>query len=204
MLTKSKLAITLSKLKTFENPDLQSEQYATDSESAALILWNAFMNGDVEGKAIADFGAGTGILGIGCLLLGAKSVYFVERDREALAVAEQNLAAVKEKINGNYELMLRDVRNAEVKADVIIQNPPFGTKTAHADREFLLQAFEAAPVVYSFHKTATALFVERLAAARGFSVTNRYGLSLPLKQQHSFHKRKIHRVEVSCFRMERT
>ena len=62
MLSKSTLAVRLSKLKGFLQPKLASEQYATDSETAADLLWLAFMNGDVKDKVIADFGCGTGIL----------------------------------------------------------------------------------------------------------------------------------------------
>ena len=54
MLTKSGLAIKLSRLKAFSSPKLLSEQYPTDSEVAADVLWAAFMNGDIEGKIVAE------------------------------------------------------------------------------------------------------------------------------------------------------
>ena len=73
-MTKTQLAVELSRLKTFQKPKMYLEQYPTDSEIAADMLWSADMQGDIEGKVIADLGAGTGILGIGALILGAKGI----------------------------------------------------------------------------------------------------------------------------------
>ena len=84
MMSKSELAIRLSKLKGFGSPSVALEQYPTDSEMAAELLWSACMRGDVSGKAVADLGCGTGVLGIGCLLMGAEKVFFVDSDGEAL------------------------------------------------------------------------------------------------------------------------
>ena len=61
MITKSRLAIELSELKVFESAKLKLEQYPTDSEIAADILWNAFMHGDIEGKTIADLAKRLGV-----------------------------------------------------------------------------------------------------------------------------------------------
>src|SRR3989344_9379113 len=94
-ITKSGLAIELSKLKVFESPKVRQEQYPTDSEIAASVLWNAYILGDLEGKVIADLGCGTGILGIGALLLGAKEVLFVDSDEKALERAKNSLSKLR-------------------------------------------------------------------------------------------------------------
>ncbi len=47
---------------------------------------------ELEGKSIADIGAGSGILTKGALLLGGKDVLVLDVDPEALAVAKMNLA----------------------------------------------------------------------------------------------------------------
>ncbi len=90
-ITKSGLAIMLSQLETFRLPSIKAEQYSTDSESAAELLWFAHMHRNIEDKVIGDLGAGTGILGLGALMLGAKRVYFVENCRSALKTAHSNL-----------------------------------------------------------------------------------------------------------------
>jgi len=56
MTTKSRIAIELSKIKGYVNPKIKLEQYVTDSEFAAEILWNAYLDGNIENKSIADLG----------------------------------------------------------------------------------------------------------------------------------------------------
>ena len=89
-LNKKSLAIFLSKLKKQESVSASLEQYPTDSDSAAHILWHAYMSGDIEDKVVADFGCGNGIFGIGALILGAKKVYFVDIDKNSIEVAKKN------------------------------------------------------------------------------------------------------------------
>src|SRR3989338_10364913 len=199
--SKSQLAIVLSKLAAFESPKLMKEQYATDSESAAEAVWFAYMNDDIQGKAVADFGCGTGLLGIAALLLGAQKVYFVDNDDDALAIAEKNITAAA--TTSNFEIIRADIADFDKKADTVVQNPPFGTKEKHADRAFLLQAFKVAGVVYSFHKIETADFVKKIAADNGFNVTNILPLQLQLKRTYEFHRSRMRRVAVGLFRIVR-
>ncbi|MBI2141943.1 50S ribosomal protein L11 methyltransferase [Candidatus Woesearchaeota archaeon] len=204
-ITKSMLAIILSQLEQFSSPKLLAEQYVTDSETAADALWLAYMNGDLEGKVIADFGCGTGILGIGCLLLGAKKVYFVDSDASAIAVAKENIACIgsSRRIPKAKAVMISSsIGEFGKKADVVVQNPPFGTKIRHADREFLVKAFQTAGVVYSFHKASTDNFVKAVSSDSGFKITHRVIYDLPLKRTQAFHKRNIRRIEVALYRME--
>ena len=137
-LTKSRLAIILSKLRVFDDPKFIDEQYTVDSEIGATILWNAFMSGDIQGRKIADLGAGTGLLGIGASLLEAKEVFFVERDTNVTPILHANLQeAAKNMQNCITHVLLDDVKNFGQPVDTVIQNPPFGVKKMHADRIFL-------------------------------------------------------------------
>ncbi len=200
--SKSQLAIALSKLAVFEKfgkQQLLKEQYATDSETAAEAIWFAYMSGDIQGKAVADLGCGTGLLGIAALLLGAEKVYFVDNDYDALAIAEKNITAAA--AMADFEIMKADIADFDKKADTVIQNPPFGTKEKHADRQFLLQAFKVANVAYSFHKIETADFVKKIAADNGFAVTNIIPLQLQLKKTYEFHRSRIRMVDVGLFRI---
>jgi len=198
-ITKSALAIQLSKLKNFESPKINEEQYMTDSEIAADILWFACMKGDINGKIAADFGCGTGILGIGALALGAKKVFFVDNDAEALNICRKNAKRfIKKSV-----FLLEDIKKFNAKADIVIQNPPFGTKKKHADRDFLEKAFQTADVVYSFHKTETREFIEDFAEKNSFRVSALFEYSMPLKATYFFHKKRIQRIKVGCWRLER-
>ncbi len=199
MTSKSSLAITLSKLEVFNQANVSLEQYPTDSEIAATILWQAHMNNDIEDKIIADLGAGTGILGIGALLLGAKFVYFIEKDKKAIEILENNLKNLN--IEDNFEIINKDIQDFNKKVDLVIQNPPFGTKEKHADKLFLEKAFEITNKIYSFHKTSTKVFVEKISKDHNFKIKEQINFKFPLKATQKFHKKRIENIEVSCYKL---
>ena len=206
-MSKSGLAIVLSKLRVFESPKVRQEQYPTDSEIAASVLWNAYILGDIGGKVIVDLGCGTGILGIGVLLLGAKKVFFIDIDKTALKVAKTNISKVKSEgySLGEAEFMVANINQVDLaKADAVIQNPPFGTKLKHNDRLFLEKALEIAPIVYSFHKSESLVFLEGFAAKKDIKITYIWNFKFPLKASLEFHRRQIHRIDVSCIRFQKT
>jgi len=203
--SKSQLAIILSKLDSFSTPKIREEQYPTDSEVAADVLWNASLQGDIKGKIIADLGAGTCILGIGCLLLGAKQVFFVEKDGEAIKKGSYNLYNVESEcsVKENSVFCHQDVSSFIKKVEVVVMNPPFGTKVKHHDKVFLEKAVELAPIIYSFHKSSTRKFVEAFANDHHYTTTHVWDFQFPLKASHSFHRQRIKRIEVSCFRLQK-
>jgi len=227
MMSRSGLAIALSKLRVFMDPKVMKEQYPTDSEVAATVLWNAYTLGDIKGKIIADLGCGTGILGIGALLLGADKVTFIDIDKEALEITKSNISKILEdfqdarkskifniskvkseslKYTGlisKAEFIYKDIQDVNSKVEVVLENPPFGTKVKHSDRLFLEKALETAPVVYSFHKSESKSFLEGFAAKKNTRITHIWDFKFPLKASFEFHRRQIHRINVSCFRFEK-
>ena len=199
-LTTSRLAIILSKLRVFDDPKFIDEQYTVDSEIGATILWNAFMSGDIQGRKIADLGAGTGLLGIGASLLEAKEVFFVERDTNVTPILHANLQeAAKNMQNCITHVLLDDVKNFGQPVDTVIQNPPFGVKKMHADRIFLEKAFEIAHVVYSFHKSESTDFLKKFAEQHNFSLVSEQKFAFPLKRTMKFHTSRIKCIDVSCY-----
>ena len=205
-MSKSGLAISLSKLKVFEYPKVSKEQYPTDSEIAASVIWNGHILGDIGGKVIADLGCGTGILGIGALLLGAKRVYFIDIDKIALEAAKFNVLNAKSESStlGYANFILGGIKEVNLpKVDVVLQNPPFGTKVKHSDRLFVEKALEIAHVVYSFHKSESKAFLKGFAAKKNAKITHIWDFRFPLKASFGFHRRQIHRIGVSCFRFEK-
>lgn len=201
--SKSGLAIKLSKLRIFEKPSERLEQYATESEFAAEILWFASMKNEISGKVIVDLGCGTGILGIGALVLGAKRVFFVDIDEKALELAKENLISVDKKLVNRAVFVNKNAKDFEKKADLVVMNPPFGTKVKHADIVFLDKAMETAPVIYSFHKLETKQFIDEKIKNKGFETTNFWVFDWPLKMALKHHKKKIQRIKVGCWRIER-
>lgn len=206
-LTKSGLGIVLGELKDFKKHNLMLEQYSTPSEIAADVLWNVYMNRDIDGKIIIDAACGPGYLGIGALLLGAKKVFFVDKSEDAVEILKENIKFIDDKygsfIMKRSEIILSDIRDFEGKADIVLQNPPFGTKEKHADKLFLEKAFSNAGIVYSFHKTTTKGFAEALAKDFGFRITHSWRYDFRIKAVHKFHEKKSMMVDVTVFRLAR-
>lgn len=201
--SKKALAIELQQLSGFEQPDLRKEQYIIDSDVAADMLWQAYMQGDIDDKTIADLGAGTGILGFGALLLGSKKVFLVEIDGKALDIAKSNFKSLQDKgfELGEAVFVVDKIENFDEKVDVVIQNPPFGTKEKHADKVFLEKAFELGKVVYSLHKSTTKGFVEAITKDHGFQVSGYKEYDFALKATFEHHRKHIERISVGMWRL---
>ncbi|MBU4352367.1 MAG: METTL5 family protein [Nanoarchaeota archaeon] len=202
-MNKKQLSILLSKLSNFEKQDVKLEQYPTDSNIAAEVLWDAYLKEDIKDKLIADLGCGQGILGLGALILGAKKVIFVDIDKNALEVAKKNKAFIESELNQKYNAMFlhENVQNFKRKVNVILQNPPFGVQKNHMDKLFLLKSMELAPVIYTFHKISTEKFVRKITLDYGYKIKQKYAFKFPLKKTFWFHMKSIHYIDVGCWRL---
>ena len=207
--SKSGLAVQLSRIKGFFEPKVRLEQYPTDSEIAAEILWNCFLKGEIEEKVIADYGCGTGILGLGVLLLGAKKVFFIDIDEDALNIAKNNYLFLKSERSdiGEAVFICKNIEDFSEKTDLVVQNPPFGAKREgkkHIDLVFLKKALENSGIVYSFHKSETKPYIlDKFCKENGCLATETYDFDFPIKASYDFHKKRILRTKVSCIRFER-
>lgn len=116
------LVALLQEVSTFEEPDYQLEQYKTSADIAAHVIFtiaNAY--GDIgEGKLVADFGCGTGILGIGAALMGADVTGF-DIDPKALAAAQQNA----EELEVNIEFLQGDLIQALTSGASFLQSQQY-------------------------------------------------------------------------------
>ncbi|MBI4440992.1 methyltransferase [Candidatus Woesearchaeota archaeon] len=204
--TKGQLAVLLSKLKGFHAPKAALEQYDIPSEIAATLLWDMLLRGDIDGKAIIDLGAGTGILGLGAAVLGARRATLVEIDKDVIAVAKENSALLEAELDAPLPVMFvhSPIESYSDEADVVIQNPPFGVQKEHADRLFLEKAFTLAPVVYSVHKAESENFLASFAEDHGYRLTHRWFFSWPLKATMRFHSQRKHLVKVGAWRFSST
>ena len=190
---RKELEILLERIEDIPEPDVASEQYATPAPVAADLLFFAFANGDIEDRVVYDLGCGTGILGIGAKVLGARAVIGIDRDARAIEVARRNTA----KFGVVVEFRRSAVQEVSGKGDTVVMNPPFGAqwKNRHADRLFLAKALEIAPVVYAILNVQSESFVEALIPA---ATILRYPVSFPLTRRFWFHEkdRKIIPVEI--------
>lgn len=207
-LSKGRLGVLLGGFETFLGPKVRLEQYPTEPEIAADMLWKAYQLGDIEGKVIGDFGCGTGILGLGAKALGADKVSLVDIDEDALIIAKKNISRGKseglfEEGRGEISIFHTNIEDFEGKVDTVLQNPPFGTKVRGADRAFIERASVLGKVVYSLHKTETAAFVRNLGEKVRLHATHIWDYDFALKPTYSFHKSKMRRIKVSCIRFVR-
>ncbi len=116
-------------------------------------VFNALASIDVlVGAAVADLYAGSGALGIEALSRGATHCTFIERDRAALSVIEENLASLG--LRQRSTLLAGDatVQVARVAADVVFADPPYGFD----DWPRLLRAVRAPLVVAEASTTIEA------------------------------------------------
>ena len=205
--TQKELAVVLSKLNTFEKPKVQLEQYQTPSNIAAEWVWNMALAGELEGTTIADFACGPGILGIGLLLMGAEKIQFIDCDQETLDICKANYLKIQEEYEGvgkaTFHLCnIKDFKTEE-EIDIVVQNPPFGTKEKHIDKTFLEKAFQTARIVYSMHKSTTEGFVKAVSKDHSFTITHKWFYKFPLKRTMKHHTKDKEHVEVDLWRMEK-
>lgn len=198
------LEMVLSKLRNFEQPSFPLEQYATPSAIAAEWIWSMALRGEVAGKVIVDAASGPGILGIGLLLLGATKIFFIDKDAGAMSICMKNYEQIKREYEiGAAEFIIEDISLLDVRADIVVQNPPFGTKDTHADKRFLEKAFAVAPIVYSMHKSTTKTFVEAIARDHGFRITHYWEFQFPIKAVFKFHEKPVVKIGAGLWRMEK-
>ncbi|MBW2990710.1 METTL5 family protein [Candidatus Woesearchaeota archaeon] len=204
-MTKKQLSILLSKLKVFDKPELRLEQYPTDPEIAGETLWFAYMQRDIKGKVIADLGSGTGILGLGALVLGAKKAFLVDVDTKAVELAMKNKDFLEQETGKNLDAVFvaGDVNVFDSKVDVVVMNPPFGTQNEKIDTIFLIKAMSIARVVYSFHKASTKGYIDKLVADNGFKATHYQEYDFPIRQSMPQHKKKIEKIKVGMWRIKK-
>ncbi|HNX17796.1 MAG TPA: METTL5 family protein [Methanoregula sp.] len=202
------LEIALQRCVGFEKPRVAWEQYQTPATLAARLLYDAFLNGDIEGKTVCDLGCGTGILAIGAALLGAKTVKAVDFDPDAIFTAGQNAAL----FGADVEFVVTDIAGADATkladkigpCDTVVMNPPFGAQKqkVHADRPFINCALAVAPVTYGIFNAGSTPFVEAFIAGRG-RVTGRVSGTFPIKRLFAFHTKDIQEIAVEILRLER-
>jgi len=202
--SKQDLAVVLSQLEGFKEPSWELEQYATPSEIAADWVWQAALKGDIRGKVIADLACGPGVLGIGALLMGARRVFFVDADAEIVGICKKNYLKIKEEYElGAADFIVGNVGIFDHHVDVVLQNPPFGTKEKHVDKLFLEKAFVVGKVIWSMHKRVTEGFIMAICADHGFKVTDYHEYDFPIKAAFKWHEKPVRSVEVGLWRMEK-
>ena len=92
--------------------------------------------GPVDGASVLDLFAGSGALGLEALSRGATRCVFVERDRDAARVIQQNLEKLRLTgavvANRDVASGLRDEHARGRRYDLVLADPPYEEWVAHA------------------------------------------------------------------------
>ena len=203
---KADLAIKLSRLETFSNPDPSLEQYPTPPDVAADMVHRLAL--EQQDGTVIDLGTGTGMLAIGAALAGFK-VKGYDTDTEALEIARTN----KEQIEQDHEIDVSfehaDIGEIDAQSDAVIMNPPFGIQERDTNTAFLETAFETAPLTYALlHQSPskpaeTRKFIKEYAVHRQHEarILTTYELDLP--RSMSFHQEDTHTIRADLYRFTR-
>lgn len=197
------LECELSKVSQFESPKIELEQYPTTAHLAALMIYTAdSIYDDISDRSIVDLGIGCGVLTCASSLMGASKNIGIDIDGDALDQARRNCG----QFEIDVDLIHTDVRQLlencpNLKADVVIMNPPFGTRNNGIDLVFLQVASRlASRAVYSLHKTSTRPKILKYAQELGMNAEVVAELRYDIAASYKFHKRKSVDIEVDFIR----
>ncbi len=193
------LEIELQGLQGFSNPKATLEQYLTPASVAVDILLFANSHGDIREKIVAELGAGPGIFTIGACILGAKTIYAVEKDTSAIKDLKINL---ERKNCKNVKIMNLDVSQFGNPVHAVFQNTPFGAQNRHADLPFIDTALRVSNVVYSLHNSITADFLEKKIAEMGGKITHTAEFEFSIPNMYHFHRKERVTRKFVFFRIE--
>ncbi len=193
----------LNTIPPIAHPKIEFEQYTSPVHLVSRLLWIAeFTYGDISGKDVLDLGAGTGRLGIGAALLGARQVILVDIDPDVLIVGLKSASRLG--VRDVVDAVCCDVDSVYgLRTDTVVQNPPFGVHRRGADLRFLARAVEVAKVVYSIHKFSTLDYVRNFVLKMGLRCEVLFKEEVIIPHMYLFHSRERHRVEVVAIRVMR-
>lgn len=202
MYQKRRLEIALSKLRPHPSPKAYLEQYTIPPNLAAEILYlAAYTYEDIVGKTVSDLGCGTGSLGIGAAILGAKEVIGVDLDVAAVKEAQHNASMLR--VHKVTSWIVADIDVLRGTFDTVVQNPPFGVQRRTADRRFLQKALEVGEVVYSLHKSGmpNREFIKSLVRKCEGNVDGIFQMKLVIPPTFNFHRKRKYQVNVDLYRI---
>jgi len=198
MIRKKELEILLERVATHPKPKAWLEQYTIPSRIASEMLFIASsVHTDIKDRSVVDLGCGTGRLAIGASILGAREVMAVDIDPAAIKSAKKSSATLG--AQNTIHWINSDIDAVGGHFDTVLMNPPFGTRTKHADTRFLLKALSTANTIYSLHKRSTRHYLLKFVEENLGRIEALYEMQLQIPRTYSFHIKKSFNVEVDLY-----
>jgi len=177
-------------LEQLEKPNASLEQYFTEPDTAAAILFDAAMRHDIEGKSVADLGCGTGVFAIGAMMLGASNATGIDVDSDSVERARMNAQKLLDKETFDRIVFRHmDILRFSGKFDTVFQNPPFGSQSRNADVPFIKKALGMADTVYTIHLSETRDFVQNLITRFGGKIVFSRVFTYSMTRMFPFHEK---------------
>jgi len=198
------LAIKLSKLQPHPCLDVQLEQYATEGDLASYWMLAVDQLDELDGKTVLDLGAGNGVLGIACLLLGAKHVHFVECDEDALEVLRTNLESMSNEESWTIHPTRLGTDDWTIpETDLIVMNPPWGVQMARADRPFIEAALSTQCAAIHLLHSRGSKHIGGMVRDAGWKYEHVIATTFRLPALYGHHSKRSSDTEVLCWRIHR-
>ncbi|MDA0715216.1 MAG: methyltransferase [archaeon] len=197
------LAMHLSSLEQHPQLSVALEQYQTEGALAARWLTVIEQQYQIDDVIVADLGCGNGILGIGCLLLGAEHVTFIESDVNAIEILHNNLKDIPSE---RYTIVHQSIDEGTVlpsNIQMVIMNPPWGVQKSMADRAFFNTALSCmASSVHVLH-SSEAQHIQTLAQDMGWSCQKLFNDQFRLPAIYQHHQSRQQSTSISCWALTR-
>ena len=178
---------------------IELEQYSTPPRLAASFLLE--IQELIEDKVAIDLGCGCGVLSAGLGVLGASLIYCFDIDAKCLGITEGQLA--ENDIQAEYICCDIESMQARDWADIVVTNPPFGTRKAGIDWTFVKKGICMAPDVFSFHKSSTRGFFQKKCEEGGIQGEVLMSVPFTLPKLYKVHTKKKVDVEVDIWHFSR-
>jgi len=192
--------MVLSRLKRAPSPQISYEAYDLSPAAASNILFSADeLFRDIRGCRILDLGCGSGILAIGAAILGAEDVVGIDINTESVRMARQNASQARVTV----DFIAGDIEAIRGYFDVVVMNPPFGTRRKGSDVVFLTKAMKVARRVYSLHKSGelNRSFLTKTIERLGGKVDVVFNMRIEIARTYEFHRKEHFAVDVNLFRV---
>lgn len=127
-----------TKLETLEGKDTRP---TLDRVKEALF---SKINFELQDSVVLDLFAGSGALALESISRGAKEAVLCDSSREAIKIIKQNIEKTKtnEKtliLNLDYKKALEDLKNKDIKFDIVFLDPPYQTDFAEEAVKIIIE-----------------------------------------------------------------